>query len=430
MEKIYIFAYNTCKRRELDGEKIQNYLLVNKYKIVNDPKDADIILIITCAFIDDKTKITLEKIKEFQENYEAELIVAGCLPVIDRHKLDKIFNGRIITTQDLVDDPDKIDKFFPNSEIKFREVLDSNATNVDEDIADFTEDGLPNFLLKLIEKSDYFRNAYSKLRIAISKKIFAPHSLLYSSSTPESFFIRISWGCNHNCSYCAIRQAIGPHKSKTIEECLDEFKKGLKEGYKNFFITADDTGAYGLDIGSNFPELLDKLTNLPGNYNLAIMDFNPRWIVKYIDQIEKIVNLHKISRFTIHIQSGNPRILKLMNRYSDTKKMKDAFRRLKKAHPNLVLLTNFIIGFPTETEEEFNDTLDFIREIDFDSGLIYPFSCKSGIIAEELEPKISEKEKLKRLEYSKEYLKKAGYHTITRNEISAILYGKKLISFD
>ena len=104
--------------------------------------------------------------------------------------------------------------------------------------------------------------------------------------------------------------------------------------------------------------------------------------------MEEIVKRGKITILNCHIQSGNNRILKLMKRYSDTEKIKDAFLRLKKAFPKLIIDTDVIAGFPTETEEEFKDSLNFIKSTNLDMGLMIGFSCKSGTEAEDIKPKI------------------------------------------
>jgi tRNA A37 methylthiotransferase MiaB len=212
--------------------------------------------------------------------------------------------------------------------------------------------------------------------------------------------MRVSWGCNSNCSYCGIKEAIGPHKSKSIEKIIGEFRQGLNKGYKHFVINADDIGAYGTDINSSFAELLDKLTNISGEYDISIANLSPRWLIKYIDDLEKIFKRKKIMRLSVPIQSGSSRILKLMNRYPDTDKIKDAFLRLKTAFPKLSLHTHVILGFPTETDEDLKHTLYFIKNSNISAGQIKPFSCKAGSGAEHIVPKVSQEEIYKRSQYA------------------------------
>jgi ribosomal protein S12 methylthiotransferase len=225
-----------------------------------------------------------------------------------------------------------------------------------------------------------------------------------------------------NCSYCAIKRAVGDFKSKPIEICLNEFKNGLEEGYSNFFLTAEDTGGYGLDIDSDFPDLLDKITNLDGEYKINIYALNPNWVVRYIDELEEIVKKGKIKAICIPFQSGNNRILQNMNRYSDVNKIKSAFIRIKNAYPDISLATHCIVGFPSETKQEFKDTLDFIKETELDLGVILPISIREDTSAEKIEPKVSKEEMSKRLIFAQKYLRNSGYKT---PKVKSILYFRK-----
>ena len=393
-KKIFVYSY-ACELRLLDGMKIYRYLSKNKHKLVKSPRDADIILFVTCAVHNQTAENVINKIKEFQK-YDAELIVAGCLPEIEKEKLAEIFDGRTISTKNI----DQIDNLFPENKIKFDNINDENVINYSKVMVEY--------------------GIYSKFMNYLLKRFFYKYdddSFLYNFSKKDPlYYIKASWGCNGNCSYCAIKKAIGPLKSKPIDECVKELKKGLNKGYTNFILAADDIGAYGLGIGSNLPNLLIELTEIPEDYKISIREIGPGWVVKYINELEDIVKKHKIANMGITLQSYSSRILKRMNRYSDVDRIKDAFLRLKKSDSNLNFNTHIIIGFPTETEEEFKQTLYLIKEIDFDSGLVFPFSCKDGTEAEEIEPKISLEEIDKRLIYAKKFLKNSGYKVYNSNQ--------------
>jgi tRNA A37 methylthiotransferase MiaB len=230
--------------------------------------------------------------------------------------------------------------------------------------------------------------------------------------------------------------AIGSHKSKPLNQCIEEFKNGLKKDYKFFLINADDIGAYGLDIGCNFPELLDKLTIIKGDYKIKIANLNPRWFIKFIDDLQEIFKRKKITHICIPIQSGNNRILKKMQRFSDTEQIKQAFQKLHKTSPEVLVSTHIMAGFPTETEEEFNESLSFIKKCNLNAGQVIPFSCKTNTKAETLNPKITDDEMIKRLNHAKNYLKNEGYNIIKhgygtisfpiRSKIKAFLFEKKI----
>ena len=402
MKKIHVYTNTNCRRRLLDAKKLQLYFRKNKHPVVDRPEDADQIIYITCAYRDGITEINLAKIKELK-NYKAELIVAGCLPVIEEEKLKEIFQGITIGTKDL----NEIDKLFPKNKIKFSSITDAEAITHENYITHYEE----NLTLK---KLPLINDYYQRFKEFFTRNILNDHLMVYLfPSKPEFYHVRISWGCTGNCAYCVIRKAIGPLKSKPLDGCISDFKIGIEAGYKKIVITADDVGAYGLDIGLDFPTLLDKLTKIPGDHEISVQDLHPQWVVKYIDKLEPIFKRDKITSVNIALQSGSSTILKKMNRYSDIEKMHEALEKIKNSSKKLSFDTHFILGFPTETHENFLETMDFIKKLDFDMGFIYRFSCKKGTKAETLEPKVSDDEIINRIHNARKILKKEKYKVIT-----------------
>ena len=169
--------------------------------------------------------------------------------------------------------------------------------------------------------------------------------------------------------------------------------------------------------------MLDKITSIDGEYKINIYALNPSWVVKYIDELEEIVKKGKIKAICIPIQSGNNRILKHMNRYSDVKKIKSAFIRLRKAYPDLSIATHCIVGFPSETAREFKETLDFIKATYLDLGQIISMSIRADTEAENIEPKVSREEIFERLSSAQKYLRNSGYKTFKVND--TLFYRKK-----
>ena len=255
---------------------------------------------------------------------------------------------------------------------------------------------------------------YSCLKIQVHtfKNLFGSRSFVYKLLFQKPFLIRISWGCLGNCSYCKINKAIGTLKSKPIDECLKELKNGLDQGYKNFLRTADDAGAYGLDINSSFPKLLEKIVNFDDNFTIGIESLKPIWIVKYSEVLKKIFSTGKIEYIDCSVQSGSNRILKLMNRCQEIEKTMESILDFKKENQNLLLTTEVIIGFPSETEKDFQQTLSFIKKINFNTVFLFQFECKSGTVAEKIEPKVPDMEISRRMNQAKKFLKTNGYNQI------------------
>lgn len=404
MKKIYIYCEpEACRRRKLDASKLSSYFSKNNYGIVKNPKEADLIFFITCSAVTETTNICLNKIKNFQK-YEAELIVGGCLPVVDKDKLDGIFNGKTIGTKDL----DYIDTLFPENKVKYKDLNDANI------------------LFENSNKLIFLKNITSKIRLYILAHIFGKYSYANFSSDRSQMHIRISWGCPNNCSYCTITRSTGTFHSKPIKQCLKEFKKGLQNNYHDFVITADNTGAYGIDIKSNFPELLNKINDIDGKYELIVRGLTPQWLVKYIGEYEKILSKKRIKIIEIPIQSGSKKILKLMRRFPEVEKIKESFKRLKSSYPDLKIFSHFIVGFPSEKIEDIQKTLIFIRDANIDSGQVFPFSVKKGTKAEKIEPKIRQKDIQKRMKFIKKNLRIMGYRVINLPKINSLLFDKKI----
>jgi len=412
MKRVFIDAEVLCDRRKLDVTRISKYLIRNDYEIVDSPKKADVILVCTCGFGNSMADISFKKIKEFGK-YDREVIITGCLPDTDKKRFDHIFNGRSFSTKHI----DEIETYFPGTKVSFSEIEDGNSLWIN-----VNRDKIRDIFKLLFLKFDVIKRPFVGFFDQVFRnKIGENHLILHSFyglnlPSEDLYFIRISSGCWQNCAYCAIKKAVGDFKSKPLNNCLNEFKNGLEKGYSNFFLTAEDTGCYGLDINSNFPDILDKIINIDGDYKINIYALNPKWVVQYIDELEKIVKKGKIKAMCIPIQSGNTRILAHMNRYSDVEKIKSAFIRLKKANSDISLATHCIVGFPSETDQEFKETLDFIKATNLDLGIIMLMSIKTDTDAERIEPKISRKEIFKRMSSAQKYLGNVGYKTFIVND--------------
>jgi tRNA A37 methylthiotransferase MiaB len=412
MKKVFITSGIICDKRKLDLNQIKQYLIQNDYEVVDKPSKADFILISTCGVSEAFAKISFDKIKEFNK-YSGKVVVTGCLPDTDKKRFDELFKGASFSTRHI----DEIEKYFPGN-VRFSEIEDCNSLwmNVERNkISDIIKLGCLKF--------DFTKKIYVGFFHQIFRNILGENHLIlhsfYALNLPidDLYIIRIATGCWGNCAYCASKNAVGEFKSKPFNICINEFKRGLEHGYTNFFLTAEDTGGYGLDINSNFAALLREMVNIKGDYWINIYALNPQWVVQYIDELEQIVRKGKIKAICIPIQSGNRRILQQMHRYPDIEKITNALIRLKKADPNLSLATHCIVGYPSETEREFKETLDFIKATDIDLGFVSSISIKTDTEAETIEPKVSKREISTRVKYAQKYLNNFGYKTFRVKDI-------------
>jgi len=400
MNKIFIYTEGACWKRLLDADKIRKYLSANGYNIVQNSDEADKIILVTCAFLNGKSENSINRVKEFQKN-NAELIVAGCLPAVEKEKLAEIFDGKTIETKNLDTD---IEKIFPPTKIKFAEIEDANMLFAETD-----DDTFFVLIKRILKKSKFIAKTLSKVQDYVLKHLLGEKSAAYKF-IKKQYHIRIAWGCTGNCSYCTIKKSTGPFRSKPFEECMKEFKKGLKEGYRNFVLDATDVGAYGIDLESSFPKLLDEMTKAQEDFYITIREINAKWVVRYVNELEEILKRNKILILDVAIQSINRRILSLMKRPQDAERMKEAFLKVRKANSDFSLTCEFIIGFPTETEEEFLENLEFIKDVGFSGGQLYEFSCRTGTEAEKIESKVPNEEIVRRIKFAKKYLKNIGYY--------------------
>ncbi len=349
-----------CERRSLEAERIKKYFKLNGHRLVFKPDNADFIIYNSCAFDGVKEDQTVCEIEELKKFTKAKLIVIGCLPGVNPERFKKIHNGYFFAPNNL----DYIDEIFPDSKLKLKDIEYFNT---------FTY----NINGKVIPSTE---RASSPLQ------------------TKNLFNICISRGCDKQCSYCGEWRAWGLYVSKTPEQCLKEFRKGLKEGFQEFNILADSIGPYGTDIGFSLPKLLRLFLTIKGNYFFHLTEYNPLWIHKNIEDLVPIFQSGKIKSILVAIQSGSDRILELMNRGYKSGLIKKDLIRLKKAAPDLDMHTHAIVGFPSETEKNFKQTLNFLKEVKFKSVTLYTFHPKPGTPAAEFKEFISDGVKKKRAE--------------------------------
>ncbi len=207
------------------------------------------------------------------------------------------------------------------------------------------------------------------------------------TSYPNAW-VNIMYGCNNFCSYCIVPYVRGREKSRSAEEILKEVKDLVGEGYKEITLLGQNVDSYSAD-GIRFYELLDRVATIEGNFRVSFMTSHPKDFSK---ELVAVMKKHsKICR-RLHLpaQSGNDRILSLMNRRYTREKYLNDIRYLKSEIPDSEVTTDLIVGFPTETEEEFQDTLSLVDEADFLSAFTFVYSPRTGTRAAEMEGRIPE----------------------------------------
>ncbi len=363
-ESFYIKSYG-CARRSIDTARIRQYFERNGCQFTSHLHKADYIVFVSCGVIPEKVKNLISTLKKNQK-LQQKIILYGCLPLMNPDKVNAVFIGNTIATKN-IDDFDKITSF----SMKMIEIEDANISFGEQNLYYYYY--RDNLYAKNKKKLNWFYYVIGAIYSAI-KKTYNNKILKQVGIKDECFTLRISEGCLGNCTYCTIRYAIGKHKSKGIEVIKQELAKALETKQYKLNIIASDTGAYGIDIGSSFPELLKMILDSHPAISIEyIEDLYPVWMIKYEAQILELFKTNRIKTLLTAIQSGSEKILKSMRRYHNVEKMVELMQNIKKVSPNLIIRSQIIIGFPGETEEDFLATIDVVKRCKFNELDIFSY---------------------------------------------------------
>ena len=241
-----------------------------------------------------------------------------------------------------------------------------------------------------------------KKQVAVlpERKETEDHITPVRTSYPNAW-VNITYGCNNFCTYCIVPYVRGRERSRRAEVILKEVESLVREGYKEITLLGQNVNSYNSDGqgGMSFPELLDRCARIEGKFRLRFMTSHPKDFTKELALVmrkhDKICNL-----LHLPVQAGSDRILALMNRRYTREKYMSEIRMLRELIPNCAVTTDLIVGFPTETEEDFLQTLSLVKEADFSSAFTFVYSPRTGTKAAQMEGRIPEevsKERIMRL---------------------------------
>ncbi|GAG83260.1 unnamed protein product, partial [marine sediment metagenome] len=334
--------------------------------------------------------------------FSGETIVLGCLMEVAPKEFKERWEGRSIAIKNM----NEIDSFFPEFNIKYKEIpvgnTPINSKNIYKTIS-------PEVFLK------------QRLSMALSPAMVGDKIYSYlhrkKKENYQTTFIWVSAGCPNNCSFCAERKVIGKPISRQINEIVDEYKKLIGEGKRNFEFIGDDVGSYGLDINTSLPELIAKLNMVDCNYkvNWVVKHIHPKFIIKYKDDLIHIAKSGKIKEIICCFQSGSNRLLELMNRQHTIEEVIETLKDIRQALPKIKLATNIIVGFPTETNEEFNQTLLVFDKVYFDRVHMIKYYDAEGSDSRLIIPKITDESIASRIKTAKKFFKQRGIYFQTRD---------------
>lgn len=336
-----------CCKNLVDSEQIMGVLMENGHEIVADPKKADAIVVNTCGFIESAKEESINTIFEMAQ-YADKLIVCGCLA--QRYE------------EELKEEIPEIDAIIPIRDYghlaqRLQEVLGGGS------LGDFAKSERP------------------------------------LSGTPWSAYVKISDGCSNHCTYCAIPLIRGDQKSKVIDEVVKEVKHLASIGVQEITLIAQDTTKYGLDNYGKLmlAELLRQVEKVEGIRWIRVLYMYPDEIEDEV--LEVMAASDKIlPYFDIPMQHANDRLLKKMNRRGTKEDTIALVKKIRSMFPDAVLRTTAIVGFPSETDEEFEELVDFIREVEWDRLGAFTYSREEDTPAYDMDGLIDEVTAKSRLE--------------------------------
>lgn len=332
MTKIYLETYG-CTLNQSDSELMAGLLAEAGYEIVYDLEDADIVILNCCIVKKPTQDKIIHRIKEIKD--KKPLILAGCLPQAQ-----------------------------PNS---FRDLskIGTHQLNAIVDVVGATLDG---HVISALAEEDSERLNLPKIRKSKFIEI-----------------IPICKGCLGSCSYCITKKARGNLFSYPVDAIVQQTKSAVEDGVKQIWLTSQDCGAYGKDLGTNLPSLLNELVKIPGDFKIRVGMMNPNHVKEYLGDLIDVFMDKKIFSFMhLPVQSGNDRILKLMNRKYTIDEYKNIVKVIRKNLKNVSIATDIIVGFPSETKEEFEESLQLVKELRFDAINMSRFWKRPGTKAADM----------------------------------------------
>ena len=382
--KIYI-STNGCVGAQLNSKCLENFVKINKLTPTKNVNEADIVIFYACGLTEDHENKSLQIIKNLKTAMKtsAKLVVWGCLSKQNPESLLTLYDGPCIGPLDKT----VFEEMFGKTEISFDDI---NFSASGKELECFRE----TLMQDNEEKVSLISNTFSLLNKLFDK--------IQKKNTP--YYILVATGCTGNCTYCGEKSVFGGIKSRPIEDIIAEFDKGLQLGYNRFSLLATDLGAYGIDINSSLSELLRKIINAQKteNYKLILNQIEPHNLINIYSDLEEILTSGKVEELNSPVQSGSNRILKLMGRKYTIEEWKNYMFKIKEKFPDIRLTTQFIVGFPSETEEDFNETKKLLDSVPFLYNIeVFKYSSRPTAPSRHMSEQIPEEtKKLRKKEFS------------------------------
>lgn len=338
-----------CPKNLVDSETMLGLIHEENYEITNDPSEAEIIIVNTCGFIESAKEESINTILQMAEYKKSGsckyIIVTGCLSQ------------------------------------RYAEELFSELPEVDAIAGVEVYDEIGSIIKRVMNGERFIMLERSKPDVIYtSKETFLPRILTTPSYTA---YLKIAEGCDNCCSYCAIPKIRGPYRSKPMEQVLKEAKALVDNGVKELIVVAQDTTRYGEDLPGGkllLADLLKELNKIESLKWIRVMYCYPN---NFTDElIETFASLDKVCKYVdLPLQHASNRLLASMNRYDTREEVETLLAKLRKRIPGIVIRTTFIVGFPGETDADFEELKEFVEQQRFENAGVFAYSQEEGTVA-------------------------------------------------
>ena len=329
MAKIWVEAYG-CAASFSDSEMISGLILNGGHTLAQSSSDSDLNLIVTCSVKDATANKMVNRIKKLRSK---PLVIAGCLPKAERSTVEKFSTHASMLG--------------PNSIGRTLDVINST---------------LQGKKIIVLEDSDPTKVGLPKVRL-----------------NPVVGIVEIANGCRSECTFCQTKLSKGDLRSYRIGDIVRQVKQDLDDGCKEIWLSSTDNGCYGLDIGTNLPDLISEVGGIERDFMIRVGMMNPMYMPRIRDGLLYSFENRKVFKFLhLPVQSGSSRILKEMKRGHTVYVFRDAIEKFRKKFGKFTISTDIIVGFPSESEEDFAETVDLIKETRSDVINLSRYSARPG----------------------------------------------------
>ena len=335
MAKIFVEAYG-CSASFADSEMISGLILNGGHTLATNPSESDLNLIVTCSVKDTTANKMMHRIKSLKTK---PLIVAGCLPKAEQSNVEKFVENASLLG--------------PNSLGKTLEVINST---------------LKGKKLVALEDTDLSKVGLPKVRLNATVGI-----------------VEIASGCMSECTFCQTKLAKGDLSSYRLGDMVRQVQTEIKEGCKEVWLTSTDNGCYGFDIGTDLPTLINAVSEIPRDFMIRVGMMNPMYMSRIKQNLIDSYDNEKVFKFLhIPVQSGSNKVLNDMKRGHTSETFREIVKKARERFQNFTISTDIIVGFPSETEEDFQKTITMLDETKPDVVNLSKYSPRPGTDAAEL----------------------------------------------